>query len=101
MDIVEENIESVSEWLRIGVEEQLRYDLPQAHKIAEYYKDDFETAKQIVREAYQQEPPKCPKCPEYMYDAFKDSEDCEEVKHELEIQISKHLKRFKKDVVYR
>lgn len=95
MDIVEENIEIISEWLKICVDRQLRIDLPQAHKIAEYY-NNFDTAKKVVREAYEGK-----KCPEYMYDAFKNSEECDEVKEELEKELKRHLKRFKRDIVAR
>jgi len=94
-DIVEENIETLSEWLRNYVEEQLRLDLPQAHKIANYYMNDFGTAIDVVREAYND---KHRKCPEYMYDAFKNSEQCDEVKEELEKELKRHLKRFERDV---
>ena len=97
-DVVEENIETLSEWLRQCVEKELRIDLPQAHKIAEYYNNEFYTARNIVRKAFDNKPRKCP---EYMYDAFKDSDECDEVKYELEKQLKRHLKRFKRDIVDR
>lgn len=93
MDLVEDNIEIISEWLKKYVEGLLRIDLPQANKIAEYYRDDLDTARNTVREAYDDND-----CPEYMYDAFKDSDEYDEVKNNLERQLKKHLKRFKTDI---
>ena len=97
-DIVEENIELLSEWVKDYVDEQLRLDLPKAYSIADYYENDFDTARDIVRKAYEHKPPKCP---EYMYEAFQDVEYDgvkEELERELEKGLKRHLKRFKRDV---
>jgi hypothetical protein len=51
--IMNKFMEILSEWLRMYVEEQTRMDLPQIHKNADYYKDDFETALEKISKAHE------------------------------------------------
>ena len=93
MKSVDENIELVSDWLGDYVHEQTHRDIPQAIKIAQHYRDDFEKAQELVYDAYKKN-----KCPEYIHTAFSDCDSHEDVEDILNEKLNRHLKMFKSDV---
>jgi hypothetical protein len=87
MDIVEENIAVLSTWICEFTKNETEADIPQAQKIAEHYRDNFEEARELVCAAHNRG-----KCPDYMRDVFNEADDADQVSTLMKTKLTTHLK---------
>ena len=91
--IVEDNIAVLANWICAYTKNETEADIPQALKIAEHHRDNFEEAQELVCDAH-----KKGRCPDYMRDAFNKADDAEEVSMLLEQTLEEHLKTLRRDI---
>lgn len=91
--IVEENIAVLANWICDYTRYETEADIPQAQKIAEHFRDNFEEAQDLVGDAH-----KKGKFPDYMREAFNKADDAEEVSMLLEDKLEEHLKTVRKGI---
>lgn len=91
--IVEENIAVLADWICDYPKNETEANIPQARKMAEHSRDNFEEAQELVCAAH-----KKGKCPDYMRDAFNEAHDAEEVSTLLAKQLKTHLMALCRDI---
>lgn len=91
--IVKENIAKLANWICEYAQNEAEVDIPQAIKIAEHHRDNFEEAQALVCAAH-----KKGKCPDYMRDAFNEADDAEEVSTLLANKLKAHVKALCRDI---
>jgi len=90
--VVEDNIELISQWICRFVEYETETDILQACKIASHY-DDFENAQELVSKAYEHG-----KCPDYILGAFNEADGDTNIAQLLRQKLESHLKTLHRDI---
>ena len=91
--IAEENIAVLAKWICDYTKNETEADIPQALKLAEHYRDNFEEAQELVCAAH-----KKGKCPDYMRDAFNEADDADEVSTLLANKLKAHIRALCRDI---
>ena len=90
--VVKDNIELISQWICRFVKYETEPDILQACKIASHY-EDFEDAQELVSKAHEGG-----KCPDYILDAFNETDGDTDIDQLLRRKLEMHLKTLLRDI---
>lgn len=93
MDLVEENISHIAEWLSTYLKEQLESDITNILKFVQQYSGTFENLREDINDMYSEH-----KCLDYVRDAFNDCESSENISEKLKEKLNGHIAQFKRDI---